>query len=144
MNHRNHRRTWTVALAPFAALGAWALVRLAGIDLVVSAGPGTVGAVDVFAAALVAALGGWIAVLLLERYNRRPRARWPFVGSTALALSIIGPSWLADGASAVALMGLHFVTAVVVIRGFAPTLPVDGNKRRARSAALRGAGEPAR
>lgn len=143
MSHRNRRRIGTVLLAPVVALGAWALIRLAGIDLEVSAGPGTVGAVDVLAAALVGALAGWVAVLLLERYSRRPWARWPFVGSIALAVSIIGPSWLADGASAVALTGLHFVTAIVVIIGFAATLPAVCDQRGARSPALRGAGDPA-
>jgi hypothetical protein len=98
------------------------MIRLAGIDLVVSTGPGTVGAGDVFAAALFGALVGWLAVRLLERHSRRPQAHWPIVGSTGLAVSIIGPSWLADGASAVALIALHIVTAVVVIRGFAPTV----------------------
>ena len=120
--HSTRRRVLTVLLAPVAALGGWALIRLAGIELTVSTGPGTVGAGDVFAAALVAGLGAWGVVLLLERYSRNPRRRWPFIGSTALALSVIGPSWLADGASAVALIGLHVITAVVVITGFAPTL----------------------
>jgi len=32
-------------------------------------------------------------------------------------------AWLEDGPSAVALMSLHVVTAVVVITGFAATLP---------------------
>ena len=126
MSHRHRRRIATVLIAPVVALGAWALIRLAGIDLEVSAGPGTVGPVNVLTAALAGALAGWIVVGLLERYSRRPRARWPFVGSTALAVSITGPAWLADGASAAALIALHFVTAVVVIIGFAPTLLVDG------------------
>ncbi len=124
MTHRTRRRIGTVVLAPVAALTAWAFIRLLGIDLVVSAGDGTVGAADVFVAALVGALAGWLVVRLLERHSRRPRPWWSFVGSTALALSIIGPAWLADGASAVALIALHIVTAVVVISGFAGTLPV--------------------
>jgi hypothetical protein len=36
----------------------------------------------------------------------------------------IGPSWLAEDASSVALIALHFVVAAVVIGGFASTLPV--------------------
>jgi hypothetical protein len=116
------RRIATVLAAPAAALAGWALIRLAGIDLEVSTDPGTVRAGDVVAAALVAALGAWGVVLMLERWTSRPGAYWPFVASTALALSMIGPSYLADGASAVALMALHFVTAVVVIGGFASTL----------------------
>jgi uncharacterized protein DUF6069 len=131
----NRRRVGTVLLAPGAALGTWALIRLAGIDLTISADPGTVGAGDVFAAALVGGLAAWIAVLLLERYSRNPRGRWPLVASTALALSINGPAWLADGASAVALIALHFVTAIVLITGFAPTLSVACHGRAGAVAA---------
>jgi hypothetical protein len=40
---------------------------------------------------------------------------------------MIGPSWLADGSSAVALITLHLVTALVVICGFAGIIPVQGN-----------------
>ena len=87
---------------------------------------GTVGAVDVVAAAAAGALAGWFVVRLLERHTRRPRYWWSLVGSTALAVSIIGPSRLADGASAVVLITLHVVTAVVVITGFARTLPGCG------------------
>jgi hypothetical protein len=36
---------------------------------------------------------------------------------------VIGPAWLADGASGAALIALHVVVAVVVIHGFARTLP---------------------
>ena len=124
MSHPTRRRIATVLLAPTAALVTWGLIRLSGIDLVVTAGDGTVGPADVFAAALVGAAAGWLVVLLLERHSRHPRPWWAFVGSTALAVSMIGPSYLADGASAVALITLHIVTAVVVIVGFAATLPV--------------------
>jgi ABC-type Co2+ transport system permease subunit len=123
MLHPNRRRLSTALLAPIAALAAWALVRLAGIDLVVSGGT-TIGAADVVVASLLGALGGWVVVRLLERRSTRPRHWWAFIGSTALAVSMIGPSWRADGASAVALMGLHLVVAVVVILGFVDTLPV--------------------
>jgi hypothetical protein len=84
----------------------------------------TVGAGEVFVAALVGAVGAWCAVRGLERHSRRPRFSWVFVGSMALAVSIVGPSWLADGSCPVALIGLHFVTAAVVIVGFAATLPL--------------------
>jgi hypothetical protein len=126
LTHRT-RRIGTVLLAPVAAITAWASIRLIGIDLVVSTGNGSVGPVDVFVAALVGALAGWFVVRLLERRSRHPRPWWSFVGSTALAVSIIGPAWLADGASSVALITLHIVTAAVVISGFAGTLPVNRN-----------------
>jgi hypothetical protein len=50
MTHHTRRRIVTVALAPAAALAAWALVTLLGIDLVVSTGDGTVGPADVLTA----------------------------------------------------------------------------------------------
>jgi hypothetical protein len=85
----------------------------------------------VFVAALLGAGGGWLVVGWLERRSRRPRAVWAFTGSTVLAASIAGPAWLADGTTAVSLIVLHFVTAVVVITGFARTLPArsDGANR---------------
>jgi Family of unknown function (DUF6069) len=125
MTARTRRRIATVLLAPAAALVAWACSRLAGIDLVVSRGDGTVGPVDVAAAALLGALGAWVVVRLLERHSSRPGYWWPAVGTTALTVSTIGPSHLAHGASSAALVALHFVTAIVVICGFATTLPCE-------------------
>jgi hypothetical protein len=118
------RRIATVILAPAAALVAWAVVRLIGVDLVVSSGDGTVDPIDVLVAALLGALAAWLVVRVLERRSSRPRLWWSVIGSTALSVSIIGPSWLADGASGVSLIGLHVVTAIVVISGFAGTLPI--------------------
>lgn len=114
----------TVVVAPLSALAAWAVIRLLGIELTVSAGDGTAGPADVAFAALAGALGGWIAVRLLERHSRHPRAWWGFLSTTALSASTIGPTWLAHGASGVALVALHFVVAIVVIGGLLGTLPV--------------------
>jgi hypothetical protein len=45
-----------------------------------------------------------------------------------LAVSTIGPAYLADDSTtALALTALHFVTAIVVIGGFAATLPACGD-----------------
>ncbi len=125
MTSQTRLRFFTILLAPCAALAAWGLLRLAGVDLVTSLGTGTstVGALDVTAAALAAALAAWAIVHLIERRARAPRRVWSLVSSTALAISMIGPSYFADGASAVGLMGLHVVTAAVVIGGLAATLP---------------------
>jgi hypothetical protein len=123
MPRLDRRRLATVVLAPAAALAAWAALRAAGVDLLLEDGS-TISAGDVLAAALAGATAGWLVVRWLEGHSRRPRSRWAFVGSTALAVSIIGPNWLADESSAVALIGLHVVTAAVVIVGFAGTLPL--------------------
>jgi Family of unknown function (DUF6069) len=144
MTRRTRRRIATVVFAPTAALSAWALIRLVGVDLVVSTGDSTVGPADVFAASLVGSLGGWLVARLLERHSRSPRALWAFVGSTTLALSMIGPAWLADGASALGLMSLHLVTGGVVIGGFAVTLPWRANSAENARQSLRPTGDPAR
>lgn len=70
---------------------------------------------NVLAVTILAGLVAWGVAILLERAGK---ARWfPAVGSAALAISIIGPSYLADGASAVALILLHFAVAIVLIVG---------------------------
>jgi FtsH-binding integral membrane protein len=134
MTKRTQRRIATVALAPAAALAAWAVIRLIGVDLVVSVGNGKVGPGNVVAAALVGALLGWAAASAFERRSRRPRLWWSLTASTGLSVSMIGPSWFADGSSAVALIALHFVTAIVVIIGFAGTVPFRGSGRAGRPA----------
>src|SRR5215475_2531414 len=133
MTNRTRRRIGTVVLAPAAALAAWACLRLAGIDFDVKTGDGTVGPADVVAAAFVAGLAAWVVVRLVERHSRSPRLWWARIGSTALAISTIGPAYLSDGVSALALTGLHFVTAIVVITGFATTLPTRCCERSASS-----------
>jgi uncharacterized protein DUF6069 len=135
MTDRTRRRIATVVLAPVAAFATWAVARLIGIDLVVTAGSGTVGPANLLTAALLGALGGWVAARVLERRSRRPRAWWSFSSSTACAVSMIGPSWLADGSSAVALMAMHLVTAAVVIAGMAGTVPVRRDDPSVRAGA---------
>jgi len=55
---------------------------------------------------------------------RRGAARWwPLVGSTALAVSVIGPTWLADGLAAVVLIGMHVAVGAVLIAGFGRSAP---------------------
>lgn len=108
-----------VLTAVAVALAGWAVVRLLGIEPTVGKGatPDPVGAPDAALAALVAALAAWAAHAALVRYGAR--RWWPFVGSTALSVSMAGPGWLSDGASAVALIGLHFAVGAVLIAGFA-------------------------
>jgi hypothetical protein len=63
-----------------------------------------------------------VRALLARRGAAR---RWPLVGSTALAISIIGPTWLADGLAGVVLIGMHVAVGVVLIAGFAAPAPID-------------------
>jgi Family of unknown function (DUF6069) len=112
-----------VAAGMAAGLVVWAVVRLLGVDLTVESGSGTtqVDVVDVLVTTLVAGLAAWGVFALLLR---RRRARWwPFVGSTALAISMLGPSYLADGISAVSLICMHVVVGVVLIMGFMRAVP---------------------
>jgi Family of unknown function (DUF6069) len=123
MTQQTLHRIGTVLLAPVAGLVGWGFIRLLGIDLDVSTGDGTVGPLDVVTAAVAGALGGWLVVRLLERHTAHPLGWWGFIASTALSVSTIGPSHFAHGASLVALDALHFLVAIVVITGFALTLP---------------------
>ena len=112
-----------VAAGMAAGLVVWAVVRLLSVDLTVGSGSGTtqVDVVDVLLATVVAGLAAWGVFALLLRWRR---ARWwPFVGSTALAISIIGPSYLADGISAVSLICMHIVVGVALITGFMRLVP---------------------
>jgi hypothetical protein len=112
-----------VAAGVVAGLVVWSVVRLLGVDLTVESGSGTsqVTVADVLVTALIAGLLAWGVFTLLLRWRR---ARWwPFVGSTALAISIIGPSYLADGISAVSLICMHVIVGVVLITGFMRAVP---------------------
>jgi hypothetical protein len=126
---RNTMRTTTrsslavVAAGVATALVVWAVIRLLSVDLTVEAGSGAtqVEAVDVLLASLVAGLAAWGVFALLAHWRR---ARWwPFVGSTALAISMLGPSYLADGISAFSLICLHILVGAVLITGFARLMP---------------------
>jgi hypothetical protein len=112
-----------VAAGVATALVAWAVIRLLGVDLTLKADAGMsqVGAVDVLLASLVAGLAAWGVYALLARWRRT--RWWPFIGSTALAISITGPSYLADGISAVSLICLHILVGVVLITGFMRAVP---------------------
>jgi hypothetical protein len=139
MANATARRVATVVAAPLAALAAWAVLRAAGVDFAVSTGDGRVGAGDVVGAATAAALLGWLVARVLAQRVERPRLWWLRIASTCLAVSIVGPSNLAHDVDSVALMGLHVVTAFVVILGLTATVPVRG-----RAADRAGAPAPTR
>jgi hypothetical protein len=114
------RSAGVVLVAVVVALAVWAVVRLLGVDLTVGKGPDTsqVGALDLVLATVVAGLAAWGVHHLLAR-NARTARWWPFVGSTAIAVSMLGPSYLADGAAAAALISMHLIVGAVLIGGFA-------------------------
>jgi hypothetical protein len=89
---------------------------------VILADPSQVGPVDVVVAAVLAGLLAWGTHGLLARTPRTARW-WPVVGSTAIAISLTGPTCLADGASAVALITMHVAVGAVLIWGFARSAP---------------------
>ncbi|HSK95153.1 MAG TPA: DUF6069 family protein [Euzebyales bacterium] len=140
------RALLVIAAAVIVALAVWALIRLVGVAPVAGRG-GDLTAVttgDVVVATVVASMGAWLVHTLLGRAGKATRW-WPYVGSTALAVSITGPTWLADGASGVALICLHVAVGIVLIAGFArlghgsarrapagvgPTAPVGDLHRR--------------
>jgi hypothetical protein len=112
------RSAGIVATALAVALGIWALAGMLGVELIVGEGQdaSSVGAADVLVTVVLAGLAAWGVQRLLAR---RGAARWwPFVGSTALAISIIGPTWLADGMASVVLIGMHLAVGFVLIAGF--------------------------
>ena len=113
-----------VVVAAVVALGVWTVVRLLGVELTLETGPdgSQVGAVDVLVATLVAGLAAWAVHRVLARTARTARW-WPFVGSTGIAVSMLGPSYLADGAVAMALMSMHLIVGAVLIAGFARFVP---------------------
>lgn len=119
MSHQTKNRALTVGAALLSALAVWSFLRLAGapLDLKDAAASDNVRAFDVILATLVAGFAAWAVYAWLSNHDRT--RYWPATGSTALAISIVGPTWLADGWSAIWLIALHFVVAVVLIYGFA-------------------------
>jgi hypothetical protein len=107
-----------VTAATMVALAIWGLARMLGVELTVGKGDqaSLVGAADVLVAVLVAGVAAWVVQRFLVR--RGAAGWWPFVGSTALAISVIGPTWLADGMASVVLIGMHLAVGLVLIAGF--------------------------
>jgi len=112
-----------VAAAVIVALAIWALARLLGVELTVGRGQDAshVSAADAVVTALLAGLVGLGVRAQLAR--RRADRSWPCVGGTALAISIIGPIWPADGLACVVLIGMHVAVGPVLIAGFTRLSP---------------------
>lgn len=108
-----------IAAATVAALVVYGVIRWLWVEPVAEPWGGGDAKPVTWAAVLISTvilgLLAWGVATLLQRAGK---ARWfPAVGSTALAISLIGPSYLADGSSAVALILLHVVVAIVLIVG---------------------------
>lgn len=112
------RSAAVVATAAVVTLAIWGLARALGVELTVGKGDqaSLVGAADVLVAVLLAGVAAWLVQRLLAR--RGAAGWWPFVGSIALAISIIGPTWLADGMASVVLIGMHLAVGAVLVAGF--------------------------
>ena|SRR5829696_361487 len=112
------RTTGVVAVAAAAALVIWAVARLLGVDVEVELGGEIrqVGPADILVTTIVAGLAAWVVYSLLARTPRTARW-WPFVGSTAIAISMLGPSYLSDGAAPVTLIAMHLAVGAILIKG---------------------------
>lgn len=128
-----------------AGLTVWAVVRAMGVDLHVERDGeiSTVGAPDVLTASLIAGVGAWAVHSLMASRGRLVRW-WPFVASTVLAISMMGPSYFADGADAMALMAMHFAVGVVLIVGLSLRNPRCAPDSSAPAARPTGAPGPVR
>lgn len=109
-----------IAAAAVAALVVYGLIRWLWVEPMAEPWGGgeekPVTWMAVLVSTVIIGVIAWGVATVLERSGK---ARWwPFVGSTALAISIIGPSYLAHGSSVAALIILHFVVAIVIITGF--------------------------
>ncbi|RAO48407.1 hypothetical protein GAR06_01734 [Micromonospora saelicesensis] len=114
------RRTLGVAAAVVAPLAIWAIGALAGVDYTVES-PGqpatVIGAGAIVMIALVAALLGWAALALLERFAPRvARLVWISLAIVVTVLSFVPVlSVEATGGAKLALGATHVAVAVALI-----------------------------
>jgi hypothetical protein len=107
-----------IAAATVVSLALYGLIRWLWVTPIaeMNGEDRVVGWSNVAIVTILAGLAAWGVAILLQRAGK---ARWfPSVGSIALALSILGPSFLADGSSVAALILLHFAVGIVLIVGF--------------------------
>ena len=111
------RGATVVACAITAGIVVWGLANIVGVELTLKPGApmDEVGLFDVILASGIGGLAAWAVHALLVRL--RKARYWPLVGTTALAISVIGPNWMADGASAAALIAMHVCVGLVLIAG---------------------------
>ncbi|MBQ1039107.1 DUF6069 family protein [Micromonospora sp. C81] len=114
------RRALAVGVAVVACLAIWSIGALAGVDYTVES-PGqpatVIGAGAIFVVALGAALLGWAALALLERFA--PRAARPVWISLAVAVTLLSLVPLvgveATGGAKLILGATHVAVAVALI-----------------------------
>ncbi|MFF0471149.1 DUF6069 family protein [Micromonospora zamorensis] len=114
------RRALAVGVAVVACLAIWSIGALAGVDYTVES-PGqpatVIGAGAIFVVALGAALLGWAALALLERFA--PRAARPVWISLAVAVTLLSLVPLfgveATGGAKLTLGATHVAVAVALI-----------------------------
>ncbi|MFI6269405.1 DUF6069 family protein [Micromonospora zamorensis] len=114
------RRALAVGVAVVACLAIWSIGALAGVDYTVES-PGqpatVIGAGAIFVVALGAALLGWAALALLERFA--PRAARPVWISLAVAVTLLSLVPLvgveATGGAKLTLGATHVAVAAALI-----------------------------
>ncbi|MET7964618.1 DUF6069 family protein [Micromonospora zamorensis] len=114
------RRALAVGVAVVACLAIWSIGALAGVDYTVES-PGqpatVIGAGAIFVVALGAALLGWAALALLERFA--PRVARPVWISLAVAVTLLSLVPLvgveATGGAKLTLGATHVAVAVALI-----------------------------
>jgi hypothetical protein len=98
-------------------------VPLLGVRLLVPGRPGQpvleIGVAMVAAVALVACLGGWLLLAVLERLTRRARTIWTVVALLVLALSFVLVTGPMATATRITLGLMHLAVGAVLI----PVLP---------------------
>jgi hypothetical protein len=101
---------------------AAALARAAGVDFTVSGGE-TIPLSGVTVMTGVFSLVGLVLAVALRRWSAQPDRRFVWTAWSLTAISLVPPLLAAaDSATAVALVGLHLVAALVMIPALARSL----------------------
>jgi hypothetical protein len=113
-----------VVLALAATHTIWAATFwFTGIDLQLRDGRGTVDALNVLAATLVAGGVAWAVAALLQHFTRRARMAWTMGCLFSLGGSLIGPLDAGAGTGSTAVLVLmHLTVAIILGIGFRKTL----------------------
>jgi hypothetical protein len=117
----NDRQTAIVSilLAVVVAVLVWLVFVVSGVNPFVTMGgeEQEIGVIETVLSTVGAGLAAWGARIFVVRLGQS--RWWPFVGTTALALSMLGPTYMADGISIFALSCLHFAAGIPLILGLA-------------------------